>query len=314
MKNDTVTKMLRDLRPTEAEQTEDWFSSADEETLLREITTSLRPSSRTRRSRRKRRLLRGWRIVMPAAGACAAAAAAVVVFANSPVGTQTPLGPPPAQAVSFSTTRNGWIIAKVTNPLAAQKTLDADFAAHHLDITLKLIPVGPSLVGTLLSQSYDQQPPNAPERGPIQGLDSHCGAAEVLCEIGVKIWEGFTGRGEIDLGRAAQPGERYVWAPSVFEPGEVLHCSGLVGAPVSDLPSVLQAHGWTVARWYSSNKIVSAPPAGSYISEIFPVTATTVKVNTDPTPAQAVTDSGFSKTTLQQGCPGSSSPLTRPFG
>jgi hypothetical protein len=314
MKNDAVTEMLRDLRPADAERTEEWFSSADGESLLREIMTTARPSSPTRRPGPKRRLVRGWRIVMPALGACAAAAVAVAVFANSPVGTHTPLGPPPAQAVSFSTAPNGWIIAKVTDPLAAQKTLDADFAEHHLDITLKLIPVGPSLVGTVLSQSYDQQPPDAPERGAVQALDSHCGAAEVLCQVGVRIWEGFTGRGEIDLGRAAQPGERYVYANSAFAPGEVLHCSGLVGAPVSDISSVLQAHGWTVARWYSSNKIVSAPPAGSYISEIFPMTATTVKVNTEPNPAQALFNSGFSTTTLQQGCPGSGSALTRPFG
>lgn len=313
MKNDRVTEMLLDLRPAEVERTEDWFSSADEATLLREITTTLRPASRTRRPHRKRRLVRRWGIAMPAVGACAAAAA-VIVFANSPVGTRTPLGPPPAQAVSFSTAPNGWIVAKVTDPLAAQKTLDADFAEHHLDITLRLIPVGPSLVGTVLSEAYDSQPPNAPRRGSIQALDSRCGAAEVRCQVGVKIWEGFTGHGEIDLGRAAQPGERYVYAPSVFAPGEVLHCSGLVGAPVSHLATVLQAHGWTVARWYYSNKIVSAPPAGSYISEIFPLTATTVKVNTDPTPAQAVTDSGFSTATLQQGCSGSGLPLTRPFG
>ena len=314
MKNNAVTKMLRDLRPAEAEQTEDWFSPADSETLLREIMTTAQPSSQTRRPDPKRRLVRGWRIAMPAIGACAAAAVAVAVFANSPVGTQTPLGPPPAQAVSFSTAPNGWIIAKVTDPLAAQKTLDADFAEHHLDITLKLIPVGPSLVGTLLGQGYDQQAPNEPKGGAIQGLDSHCGAAGVPCQVGVKIWEGFTGRGEIDLGRAAQPGERYVYANSFFAPGETLHCSGLVGAPVSDISSVLQAHGWTVVRWYSSNKIVSAPPAGSYISEIFPDTASTVKVYTQPSSAGAVSESGFSTTTLQQGCPGSGSALTRPFG
>jgi hypothetical protein len=314
MKNDALTEMLRDLRPAGAEQTEDWFSPADSELLRRRIMTTARPSSRTRRPGHKRRLVRGWRIVVPAIGACAAATVAVAVFANSPVGTHTPLGPPPAQAVSFSNTPNGWIIAKVTDPLAAQKTLDADFAEHHLNITLKLIPVGPSLVGTVLSQAYDSQPPKAPKGGSIQALDSHCGAAAVLCQVGVKIWEGFTGQGEIDLGRAAQPGEHYVYAPSVFAPGEILHCSGLVGAPVSDLSTVLQAHGWTVAVWNYSNKTVSAPPAGSYISEIFPSTATTVKVNTDPSPAQALTDSGFSTTTLQQGCPGSGSALTRPFG
>jgi hypothetical protein len=313
MKNDAVTKMLRDLRPAEAERTEDWFSPTDSEFLRREIMTTARPSSRTRRPGPKRPLVRGWRIVLPAIGACAAAVVAVAVLANSPVGTKTPLGPPPAQAVSFSTAPNGWIIATVTDPLAAQKTLDADFAEHHLDITLKLIPVGPSLVGTVLSDGYNGTP-NEPKRGAIQPLDSHCGAAEARCQVGVKIWEGFTGTGEIDLGRAAQPGERYVYANSVFAPGEVLHCSGLVGAPISDLSTVLRTHGWTVARWYSSNKIVSAPPAGSYISEIFPVTATTVKVNTDPNPTQAVTDSGFSTTTLQQGCPGSGSALTRGFG
>ena len=301
MNNDTLTEMLRDLRPAEAERTEDWFSSADSETLVREIMTTVRPPSRTRRSGPKRRLVRGWRIVMPVAGACAAAAVAFAVFASSPGGA--PVGPPIARAVSFSTAPNGWIIAKVTDPLAAQKTLDADFAEHHLNITLKLIPVGPSLVGTVLGEGYDSQPPNAPKGGSVQALDSHCGAAEVTCEVGVKIWEGFTGTGEIDLGRAAQPGERYVYAPSAFAPGEVLHCSGLVGAPVSDLSSVLQAHGWTVAEWRSSNKVVSALPAGSYISEIFPVTATTVKVYTEPSSAQAASESGFSTATLQQGCP-----------
>jgi hypothetical protein len=312
MKNDAVTKMLRDLRPAEAEQTDDWFSPADSEFLLREIITTAPPSSRTRRPDRKRRLVRGWRIVIPVAGACAAAAVALAVFASSPAGT--PVGPPIAQAVSFSTAPNGWIVAKVTDPLAAQKTLDADFAEHHLDITLKLIPVGPSLVGTVLSSGEGQGSPNEPAKGAIQALDSHCGAAEVQCQVGVKIWEGFTGTGEIDLGRAAQPGERYVYANSYFAPGEVLHCSGLAGAPVSDLAAVLQAHGWTVSRWYSSNRIVSPPPTSGYISEIFPVTATTVKVYTEPSSAGAVSESGFSTATLQQGCPGSGSAVTRPFG
>jgi hypothetical protein len=305
MRKDPVTEMLRDLRPAEAERTEDWFSSADGEALLREIMTTARPSSRTRRRGRKRRLVRGWRIVIPAIGVCAAAVVAFAVFASSPVGT--PVGTPVAQAVSFSTAPNGWIIAKVTDPLAAQKTLDADFAEHHLNITLKLIPVGPSLVGTVLSSGEAQGSPNEPAKGAIQPLDSHCGAAQVQCQVGVKIWEGFTGTGTIELGRAAQPGERYVYANSVFAPGEVLHCSGLVGAPVSAVPSVLQAHGWTVARWYSSNRIVSAPPAGSYISEIIPNSASTVKVYTEPSSAGAVSESGFSTATLQQGCASDSS-------
>jgi hypothetical protein len=312
MRNDTVIEMLRDLRPAEADQTEAWFSSADSETLLQEITTIRRPSSRTRRPGRRRRRVRGWRIVMPVAGSCAAAAMAFAIFASSPAGT--PVGTPIAQAISFSTSPNGWIIAKVTDPLAAQKTLNADFAEHHLNITLKLIPVGPSLVGTVLSDAYDQQASNGPAKGAIQALDSHCGAAEVTCQVGVRIWDGFTGHGEIDLGRTAKPGERYVYAPSVFAPGEVLHCSRLVGAPVSDISSVLRAHGWTVAQWYVSNKSVSAPPAYGYISEIFPVTATTVRVNTEPTSARAVFNSGFSTTTLQQGCRGSGSTLTRAFG
>ena len=306
MNSDTVTEMLRDLRPPEAEATEGWFSSLDEETILRRITNSPRRSTRTRQPNPKRRLARGWRIAIPTTGACAAAAAAVAVFANSPAGT------PIAQAISFNTV-NGWITATVTDPLAAQKTLNADFAEHHLNITLKLIPVGPSLVGTVLSEAYNQGP-NGPKDGAIQTLDSNCGAAETSCPVGVKIWEGFTGSGEIDLGRAAQAGESYVYAPSVFAPGEVLHCSGLVGAPISELSSVLQAHGWTVTRWSFSNKIVSQPPTDSYISEIFPVTASTVKVNTEPNPAQALVNSGFSTTTLQQGCPGSDEPLTRPYG
>ena len=306
MNSDTVTQMLRDLRPAEADQTEDWFSLADEETLLREITTIPRPAVPSRRPRRGRRAVRGWRIAIPTTGACVAAAAAAAVFANSPAGT------PVAQAVSFSTA-NGWITATVTDPLAAQKTLDADFAEHHLNITLKLIPVAPSLVGTVLSAAYDEGA-NGPKGGAIQALDSRCGAAETSCQVGVRIWEGFTGSGEVDLGRAAQPGESYAYAPSVFAPGEILHCSGLVGAPIVELSPVLQAHGWTVAWWSFSNKIVSRPPADGYISEIFPVTASAVRVNIEPSRAQALFNSGFSTTTLQQGCPGSNEPLTRPYG
>lgn len=60
----------------------------------------------------------------------------------------------PSSAVAFIIAP-GDIIATVTDPFAAQKDLDAAFAAHGFNITVQLVPVSPSLVGALVATSQD---------------------------------------------------------------------------------------------------------------------------------------------------------------
>jgi hypothetical protein len=60
----------------------------------------------------------------------------------------------------------------------------------------------------------------------------------------------FHGSGSVYIGRPAQPGEAYESSAYVFSPGEMLHCSGLLGAPVSAARTLLTAKDLTATRWF----------------------------------------------------------------
>jgi hypothetical protein len=152
---------------------------------------------------------------------------------------------PDMSLVSF-TRHHGAIIAKITDPLAAASQLDAVFEAHHLDIRVQLVAASPSLVGTIVEESTE---PGADIRDVV-GAKGTClgiGGANA-CPIGLVIPAHFRGSASVALGRPARPGESYETTGDAFNPGEVLHCSGLLGmAPRAALPS-LEAKGLEV-QW-----------------------------------------------------------------
>ena len=146
------------------------------------------------------------------------------------------------------------------HPFAAKKQLDAAFAAHGLHIRVSLIPVSPSLVGTVVYLSDNGG------SGAIQTLGrGPCITGGGACPIRVAISSHFTGNGYITLGRPAKTGESYASTASAFAPGEALHCSGLIGAKVSAARPTLHAHGLTVAQWRAANKVIPAAPGQNYI-------------------------------------------------
>jgi len=100
-----------------------------------------------RRARaRHRRLLIG----TPVAAALAAVALAVT-SSGHPGQRVGPVGVSPAAAQALSFTRHGgYIDVIIRNPLADPRRYRAEFAQHHMDIALKLIPVAPPFVGTLV--------------------------------------------------------------------------------------------------------------------------------------------------------------------
>ncbi len=179
-------------------------------------------------------------VVLGALGAAAAGAIAAVLLS-----TTSAVSPTPAEAVAFRTAVSGGILATVTEPFAAQAQLDAAFAKQGLKITVNLIPVSPSGVGTVLF--VGESGSATAQIVPIQG--GRCLSGGGGCAIGIKIPKGFTGEGSITLGRPAKPGEPYESSASIFAPGEPLHCSGLLGAKVATALPVLRAEHLTVVQW-----------------------------------------------------------------
>jgi hypothetical protein len=203
-------------------------------------------------------------------------------------------------AVAFRTTESGDIIATVTDPFAAQSTLNAAFEAAGLDITVTLVPVSPSLVGTVISVS---QPVDEPD-GHIEAIQhGTCIIPANGCPIGITVPRGFTGAGFITLGRPAQPGEIYTSTNSAFAPGEALYCSGLLNEQVATAIPQIQADNITAEWWHQNptdNFTNDLPPSGNdYIVGAVPVTPGTVLFQTRPT---ALSAADIAKYAYNQGC------------
>lgn len=296
---DSTTELLNAVKPLDARRLQEIFPSPQRAALLEEIlhgptSTGLTPASSARRvpwAARLRRAPRRRRWLVSTLGtSIAVGAGAALVFTGSAVVQ-------PSSAVAFTTAPGGDIIATVTDPFAAQKKLDAAFAAHGFAITVALVPVSPSLVGTLISTSQD---------GPDSVINPLQGGACVSdggggCPIGVEIPATFTGSGSITLGRPAQPGETYDSTSSAFAPGEALHCSGLLGEQVTMALPVLARDHLTVTSWRedvdsasgeTTSQIDATPPSQNYIWSADPVAPGDVSILTEPTslPADLVTN------------------------
>ncbi len=104
------------------------------------------------------------RIAVPVAAVAAAAGVILAVVLAGPLaGSRNARSHPaspgagirPARLLSF--TRHGrYIDVIIRNPLADPRRYRAEFRAHHLDITLSLVPVSPSLVGTVVYSGGSQ--------------------------------------------------------------------------------------------------------------------------------------------------------------
>jgi hypothetical protein len=177
-------------------------------------------------------------------GVLAAGAIAAVFAATSAVQPQ-----PAGAAVTFRTASDGAVIATVTNPLAARAQLETAFTARGFHITVNLLPVSPSLVGTAVYISDDGG------ASSIQALEKgHCTGGGG-CPVGVKIPRTFKGNGYITLGRPAKPGEQYESSGQATAPGEAMHGLQFQGHTVATVLALLRARHVTVPqyRWQTGN-------------------------------------------------------------
>jgi hypothetical protein len=255
------------------------------------------PAGRVTHSRGPARR-RGWLIGTPLAAGLAAAV--LVVTGLIPVGLHAsghrtgPAASPEstrpisAQALSFVTS-DGSVTVIVRDPLADPARYRAEFAAHHLNITLKLVPASPSLVGTVV---YIGEPSGAGITPITARGKCYTGGGGSACPVGVRIPADFRGQAELVFGRAARPGEQYESTAPATAPGEVMHGLRFRGLTVTQVLAMLRERDVTVPvfnydkQGYARN--LSHVPGTWYVYDATPWASQQVMLMVGPTRTPAV--------------------------
>jgi len=234
--------------------------------LASDITATAVPAG-SGRSRPARR-----RVLLIATPLAAAATAAVVATSIASPGHQhgsaikdRPVVARSHPAPGHRTTRarvlsfvrhGGYIIVKVRDPLADPARYNDEFARHHLNIRLTMLPVSPSLVGTLVYMGSSQ---GASPVTPITARGRcYTGGGGSACPVGVRVPADFHGSEVLTFGRAARPGEQYESvAVSATAPGEVMHGMSIQGQTVAQVVAALRARHVSVARFNTSRNNIA---------------------------------------------------------
>jgi hypothetical protein len=196
------------------------------------------PAARKTPARRRR-----WLIGIPAAAGLAAAVliATSIGRPGDKVGPVN-VGPARADAQPLVFKKHGrFIDVIVRNPVADPERYRAEFKAHGLDITLKLIPVSPSIVGTVVE--FDSGPAITPITAKGKCFT---GGAGNVCPVGLRVPVGYRGEANLAFGRAARPGERYEATAPATAPGEVMHGMHVRGRTVAAILAMLRRRHVTV--------------------------------------------------------------------
>jgi len=301
-----LLRALATLRHADAARVDETFPAARRAAIQAAILAAgpaapaTPPARRLRRMAGARRRPARTRVAVPAFAALIAGGVAAVTLAvvtSTPTASRTDSSPViHASPVSFRYPMrgpdSGDIIATVTDPFAAQSSLDAAFRAAGLDITISLVPASPSAVGTVVEIS---EPSSGPQIETLTG--GPCvtgGGGPGNCPIGLKIPRDFTGSGSIALGRPVKPGEAYVSTNSAFAPGESLHCSGLIGATIAAAMPKLAARGITVQWQLPVPASAAAGAAPAPVTSPTDTTAASTNTSTTATTTSTSSSAGAS--------------------
>jgi hypothetical protein len=229
---------VADLCPISDQEAALAVSPATDAELTQRVTAM--PGERTVRPRPR---MRSWRLAAPLAGVAAAAAvAAAIAVSGTSVGPIS-VAPATAQALTF-TSEGRYILVIVRDPMADLRRYRAELAARHLNITLRLVPASPSLVGTLVEGSGPSDITPITARGRCW-----TGGGGNACPVGLKIPANFRGSADYTFGRAARPGEQYETSAPATAPGEVMHGLQFRGRTVATLLNMLRERHVTVPQY-----------------------------------------------------------------
>lgn len=227
-----------------------------------------RPHPGSRRPRRRLALLTSFPVAL-----AAAAALLVTVLGPSGGGADSGANSQAAiQALSF-TRENGTITVIIKNPYVDSSWYNADFARHHLHITLSLIPASPSFVGAIEEMSTDSGATS--NEITMISKSGSCGEDGTGCVIGFRVPVNFHGQASMAIGRPTRPGEQYETSGSAFNKGEILYGlkDQVYGHPLSQVLALFAKHHVTVAvcRNPDNNNInPSKAPGDWYVQDVIP--------------------------------------------
>jgi hypothetical protein len=226
-------------------------------------------------ARRRRVLLFG----VPLAAAAAAAAAVVVPGLSSPHKADVRLA-----ALSFST-QGKYLVVKVRDPYADPKRYAKEFAAHHINVRLRLVPASPSIVGTVVAMEGGEGIQTITAKG-----ECWSGGGGYACPVGVRIPLGYHREASVVFGRPARPGEQYNSTTSAFAAGEALHCVDVRGRTVPEALALLRRHKVTPAvfnyearpGWFENTADRKKIPDAWYVTDAEPWAAGQVQLFVQP--------------------------------
>ncbi|MGK5557507.1 hypothetical protein ACSNOI_38460 [Actinomadura kijaniata] len=239
----------RDVRVTDAQV----------ERARHALATAPAPAGPARSGRRRRRMLVGIPVTV---AVTAAAVVGVQTVQPRDAGTG---GIGTARALAF-TERGGFLEVRIVDPNADPEMYRKQFAAHGLNVDLRVLPVSPSLVGRMLS--YDERTKVMPRVTPLDGGD---GCGDVWCQPGVRIPTDLRNRVTLTFGRAARPGERYEIAGDAAARGEPLAGVGVRGMTVGGLRRVAKDRGVRIVGYFETTPRSEQPgdrdPGGHVLKE-----------------------------------------------
>ncbi len=236
------------------------------------------PAGRNPGARTRRRWLAG----LPVAAAAAAAIALVVVFGIQPghPAVHHPHGQPAARVLAFI--RHGrYIDVIVRNPYADPRRYRAEFRAHHLNISLRLVPASPSLVGTVVFFEGRSL--------KVITAKGRCftGGGGDICPIGFRVPVHYRGSAELVFGRPARRGEKYETTVPATSEGEALYGLRIDGRHVGTVLRLLRTRHQTVGVYNittsAGGKLVHHVPLSWFVYEADPWAPGQVMLFADPT-------------------------------
>ncbi|MEV5576701.1 hypothetical protein AB0L06_42310 [Spirillospora sp. NPDC052269] len=322
MNHDTLIGRLNPVSEDEAAR---MVSPRTRAELSREIMATATDAASVARSRprRKRMVLFGG---LPLAVATAGAAVLAMATAGTPGPSRTP-GTPASPGTSTSPadtptydpskaqpaaltfkTEGKYLVVRIKDPLADPERFSKEFAAHHINITLQLVPVSPSIVGGIV---MDELPLDV----KIIEADGRCDSGGGACPVGMKVPIDFRGKGTVVFGRAARPGENYSSSRSAFAPGEALHCVPIRGLTIDKALPILRSHKVKVGQWHYEEKLAgggdngvntadrSKIPGNWIIADADPWMPGQVMLSAAPPDTHFKSDSDAYYQRLMQGCP-----------
>lgn len=183
------------------------------------------------------------------------------------------IGPSKAKAALTFTRHGHFIDVIVANPYADKKKYNAEFKAHGLKITLRLVAASPSLVGTSVyigGNGNFSRIKTITEKGRC-----FTGGGGNNCPIGLRVPLTFTGTADFVFGRPAKPGEQYETTASAFAPGEALHGLHIIGQRVGAVIAMMKTRHVTVAVYHTlkhgnDEVTLSKVPSTWYVYDAIP--------------------------------------------